>query len=178
MSEPYLDKINIQTREQLSPARLAAIAASVARRPHLWRDLVHHDPHVRSSALLTGADDHDVWVLGWDLGQGVELHDHGGASGALCVVEGLLTECFTSFPGGGAPRERRVGPGEVVAFGPRHVHDVWNPDPAQATSVHVYSPPLETMTFFSPLDGGRLQPVRTELAHAPTRHTSNLALTI
>ena len=33
---------------------------------------------------------------------------------------------------------------------------------AEAVSVHVYSPPLEKMTFFDPTVGGALQATRTE----------------
>jgi hypothetical protein len=33
------------------------------------------------------------------------------------------------------------------------VHDVGNPGPAVATSLHVYSPPLSTMTFYEDATG-------------------------
>ena len=46
-----------------------------------------------------------------------------------------------------------------------HVHDVVNPGPGVATSVHVYSPPMEKMTFFAPGPSG--------LVAARTQHRSD-----
>jgi hypothetical protein len=44
------------------------------------------------------------------------------------------------------------------------VHEVWNPGPSDAMSVHVYSPPLSTMTFFDHDGDHFLEPLRTEHA--------------
>ncbi len=38
--------------------------------------------------------------------------------------------------------------GGGAAFGPTYVHDVVNSDDAPATSVHAYSPPMASMTFY------------------------------
>ena len=49
------------------------------------------------------------------------------------------------------------------AFEAGHRHDVVNEGPGPAMSVHVYSPPLTTMTFYGHDD----EPVRTETIDLP-----------
>jgi predicted metal-dependent enzyme (double-stranded beta helix superfamily) len=44
---------------------------------------------------------------------------------------------------------RRVERGRVTSFGPGVVHGVSNSGHRPATSVHVYSPPLTSMTFYA-----------------------------
>jgi hypothetical protein len=43
---------------------------------------------------------------------------------------------------------RSIVAGGGAAFGPHYVHDVVNAQTAPATSVHAYSPPMESMTFY------------------------------
>jgi tellurite resistance-related uncharacterized protein len=97
----------------------------------------------------------DVWVISWLPSQGTELHDHGGSCGSFTVLTGTLTEAVVT---GGhlLDAERRAG--ESVGFGPRYVHDVRNLSDAPAVSVHAYSPPLTTMTYYD-LSDGRLEPI-------------------
>jgi predicted metal-dependent enzyme (double-stranded beta helix superfamily) len=108
----------------------------------------------------------EVWLQGWPVGEHVELHDHGGASGALCVVEGRLAETYAALD---VPRlrHRRLPPGAVSAFGPDYVHDVVNTGRSQALSIQVYSPRLLSMTFYSFGRGSGLEAVRSELSDHP-----------
>jgi hypothetical protein len=100
----------------------------------------------RSYELLELTDELEIWAIHWPQGQGLELHDHGGSVGALWVVEGSLEEHFVQS-------ERTLGRRSIVsgggaAFGPTYIHDVVNADPAPATSIHAYSPPMASMTFY------------------------------
>ena len=38
------------------------------------------------------------------------------------------------------------------SFGPGYVHNLGNDGTVQATSIHAYSPPLSTMTYYRPED--------------------------
>jgi quercetin dioxygenase-like cupin family protein len=97
----------------------------------------------------------DVWLISWLPEQGTQLHDHGGSSGSFTVLSGTLTE---SVVGGGRSQDMaRVG-GESVGFGAHYVHDVRNTSDAPAVSVHAYSPPLTTMTYYDLADG-KLEPI-------------------
>ena len=104
----------------LSPAELLAITRELAQDHEQWRALAQHTPHERWFTRLAAHADHDVWLIGWDSYQGVDLHDHGGSSGALYVVDGELLETATRRegrvrPGAAPPRRHRAG----VRPGPR-----------------------------------------------------------
>jgi hypothetical protein len=100
----------------------------------------------RSYELLELNDDLEIWAIHWPKDQGLQLHDHGGSSGALWVVDGTLEEHSIGERGGLIHRSIEVGGG--AAFGPSYIHDVVNASDGPATSVHVYSPPMASMTFF------------------------------
>jgi predicted metal-dependent enzyme (double-stranded beta helix superfamily) len=106
----------------------------------------------RSYELLELTDELEIWAIHWPQGQGLELHDHGGSVGALWVVEGALEEHYVR-PEHHVRPERALGRRSIVsgggaAFGPHYVHDVVNAQAAPATSVHAYSPPMASMTFY------------------------------
>lgn len=136
------------------PTRLLAdIAAGIAQAPGAWRGLVCHDPQERRPVRLVATEAYEVWIIGWTEGQQVRPHDHGGSSAAVLVVEGELDEV------GLLGNRRRLGPGQVHLLGPHVVHDVVNRTSAPATSIHVYSPPLTSMTYY---DEVTWEPVETE----------------
>lgn len=143
-------------RPTLGLDTLVDIATGLALATDLWRPHVHHDELSRTSVRLVATDAYEVWLLGWSQGQGVDLHDHGGANAAFVVLEGELQE-LTLGPTGLRARSLRAGGVGTVASGA--VHDVVNTGTVDATSIHVYSDPLRTMTFFDP-DG---TPRHTEL---------------
>src|ERR1039457_1474201 len=105
-----------------------------------------HDLSARSYELLELTDDLEIWAIHWPRDQGLELHDHGGSLGALWVVDGALEEHSLGRGGGLIHRTLAVGGG--AAFGPSHIHDVVNIGDVPATSVHGYSPPMASMTFY------------------------------
>jgi Cysteine dioxygenase type I len=106
---------------------------------------------------------YDAWLIGWPPGTGLDLHDHGESSAALCVVEGSLDEHHLSpLPPGGV-MTRQLGAGDALAFGSAHVHAMHNSSDVEALSVHVYSPPLSTMTFFEQGAGSQLFPLDAAL---------------
>lgn len=130
----------------------------LADRPELWRDDVVHLDGDRWYTRLHAEADVEVWLLTWAQDTFTEMHDHGGSVGAYRVVEGSLTEDRAS---GSRIRRRRFTAGQVMAFGASHIHDVTNLDPRPAVSLHAYSPPLRTMTYYT-VEEGSIRPVRTE----------------
>jgi quercetin dioxygenase-like cupin family protein len=127
--------------------RLAEIAKSLADRPEQWLHRVRLSPDGRWYERLHHDDDHEVWLISWLPGQATGFHDHGESEGAFTVVLGSLQE---REPG----ETRTVDAGGSWAFGPDYVHDVRNVSDAPAVSVHVYSPPLNTMTRYEQTDEG------------------------
>jgi predicted metal-dependent enzyme (double-stranded beta helix superfamily) len=113
---------------------------------------------------LIATERYEVWVIGWTTGQSVRVHDHGDSAGALVVTEGELTEVVPR--GDGGVGEAALAPGRLRHLPVGTVHDVVNRAPAPATSIHVYSPPLTTMTYYDPVT---FRPVETEpVADCPT----------
>jgi hypothetical protein len=146
----------------LSPRSLAGLLDAIAARPALWQPCVRHEPSCRWYGSLYRDDIVDLWLLTWQQDNSTDLHDHGGSCGAFRVLDGALSE---DRPTGG-PGELFLGRtrrtvGQTVAFGPRLVHDVHNVDPTPAVSLHVYSPPLTSMTYYE-LTADRLSPHYTE----------------
>ena len=171
-AEPDVSAARVGT---ISPMTLVEAARAVARAESYWRPLVRHDPVMRWFVRLYGTADVEAWLLTWTEEQSVELHDHGGSSGAILVVEGTLTEDFSDGPL--APLRRVTWPtGSVHSFGPSRVHDIRNVTAAPATSIHVYSPPLTTMTFYEQSSAGIVVPSRVEYVDRAEHTVSALEL--
>jgi hypothetical protein len=113
---------------------------------------VDFDPHERWHQRIYRDQRVDVWLISWLPSQGTQLHDHGGSSGAFTVVSGQLAEAVHHD---GRLREHRHGPGTSVGFGAQYIHDVRNLSDAPAVSVHAYSRPLSSMSYYD-LDRGKL----------------------
>jgi hypothetical protein len=151
----------------LAPAELLGIARDHAAERDRWLALVEHRPDERWFARVAVEADHDVWLIGWDSFQGVELHDHGGAAGVLYVVDGVLQETSSARTATGHLCDQLLHTGTARAFGADHVHRVVNPSAQPATSLHVYSPPLVTMDFYRPGPAHGLEHIYTESALTP-----------
>jgi hypothetical protein len=121
----------------------------------------------RRYKLLERTSDYELWIIHWPQDIGLVLHDHGGSAGAFQVLSGVLEE--TSVVGGGAGlKRRRLARSEGKSFGPRYVHSVVNPEAPVASSVHAYSPPLTSMTFYEMSGSGlAVNRVETEWEGAP-----------
>jgi hypothetical protein len=143
--------------EVLDSHVLGEIAANLAARQAAWEVRSGYVPTARcyERVLLTAT--HEAWVICWPAGTELELHDHGNSSGAFSVVAGHLDE--TTMVNGDTV-VRRLLPGATAHFGPSYVHAVANRGDRPATSVHVYSPPLEFMDFYDQADDGALQVAR------------------
>ena len=146
----------------------SAIALALADAPEMWWPLVRHHTATRWYVPLLEDDDVEAWLLGWPVGEGIELHDHDSSSGALVVVEGMLLETSVEASDwvrpGGRLRHLRLSEGDLVSFGPDHIHDVVNGGDRMALSIHVYSPRLRSMTFYENRPDRGLAAVRTEVS--------------
>lgn len=111
--------------------------------------------------LLCECAEFEAWAIGWPPGGSIELHDHGGALGAVVVASGELIETRVCVRRGRVTSVvSAIGLGESLELGPDCVHDVVNNGASAAVSVHVYSPRLTRMTYYR-VRGDGLDPVRT-----------------
>ena len=143
----------------ISFGALRAIAAGLARvqRP-VPLDGANEAP--RSSRLLATAF-YDVWLITWPDGSGLEPHDHGNVRSVLHVVDGELTEIFSDRMERLDPVARILRRGSSTPSEPSVVHALTNRSGADATTLHVYSPPLVDVTFFDLHSAGDWEPLRS-----------------
>ena len=152
-------------RGPLDPIALLDLAKEHAGVTGTWADRDTASLTERSYELVSLTDDVEVWVIHWPAGGSLQLHDHGGSSGAFWVVGGTLEERYLTDDRSLA--RRRIGAAGGAGFGPRYVHDVRNGGTAPATSVHAYSPPMPGMTFYRTSPTG-LVAERTEYRSDPS----------
>jgi Cysteine dioxygenase type I len=134
----------------LAPMALAQLAVGLAAQPEIWRPLVHVDPDRRWYTRLQVGAGWEAWLLTWLPGQGTDLHDHGGSSGAFTVLSGELQE-LTPAPTGADPTHlaaRVLHSGQVRSFGASHIHQVTGVGDSVAASLHVYGPALTVMNRY------------------------------
>ncbi|EFC84365.1 cysteine dioxygenase [Parafrankia sp. EUN1f] len=162
------ERFLVDEPRELELPDLRDLVAGLAAAEHLWRPLVRHDPRRRwyTRLVLSGAV--EVWLIGWCPGQQTDIHDHGGALGALAVAAGVLDEdeCGRDWS---ITRTRQHGTGAVAGFGTDHVHRIVNRGQLRATTIHAYSPPELPLRYaprqLAPLD----QPVPLDRADVSQR---------
>ena len=150
-----------------SPQELLTLATWASGQLRPVQDIGRPVSGHRHYELLDRARDYEMWLIRWPQDDGLVLHDHGGSAGAFFVAAGVLEETGTSLASQRL-RRRFVPRGAGHGFGPEYVHSVVNPAVAPATSVHAYSPPLPSMTFYATSPTGLLvSHVETEWDGAP-----------
>lgn len=137
---------------------LCDIAAGLAR---VERSVPPSESAGPRSMRLIGTPAYDVWLITWPPGTALAQHDHGRSTSVLQVVSGSLVEVQAG--GGGA---RILRPGCASTLVPPAFHELWNPEPGEVTSVHVYSPPLEAVGYPSGAAGARVRAVAGVVAEA------------
>ncbi|CAN5269076.1 hypothetical protein BH20ACT22_BH20ACT22_07390 [soil metagenome] len=141
--------------DRLSGDEVTRLVRRFADAHELWRPLVQHIPSERWYRRLYRTGGFEVWLLGWDVAQDTQIHDHGGSSGAIYVAEGTLVEYRSDRRRQGPMLRARHRQGRSRAFGPSYVHNLVNEGPGFATSLHAYSPPLTKMSYYRrTVDGG------------------------
>lgn len=146
--------------EPLSFTALRAIADGLARvqRSVPFGD---EDPTVPRSARLLATTVYDVWLITWPDGSGLAAHHHGEARSVLQVVEGELIETIADHRRKEPPRSRLLRADGVTRMERSVVHEIANRSGGEATTIHVYSPPLAEVTFFNLGDPDEPHQVRT-----------------
>jgi mannose-6-phosphate isomerase-like protein (cupin superfamily) len=141
----------LETGDQPAPssrtlplAALADIATTLGRTARVWYEQLPAHPVQRSGLRVIATGDYEVWLLRWPPRTSVSPHDHGGSAGAFVVVSGEVEEVRWR---GAIRRSRLVGPGEVVTIDRGVAHDVLG-GPDLSVTLHVYSPPLASMSYY------------------------------
>jgi mannose-6-phosphate isomerase-like protein (cupin superfamily) len=136
----------------LTLTNLTALVRSFADDSSRWLPRLQIPVSERWWTRLYADDRVDVWLLSWLPGHATELHDHGRSAAAFTVVRGRLEEVrLTSTK---QPFTVASKPGTTSWVAPGVIHDVRATGNEPAASIHAYSPPLTTMTYYARgLDG-------------------------
>ncbi len=145
---------------RLSFTALRAIVAGLAR---VQRSVPPDggSPGAARSIRLLATTFYDVWLITWPDGSGLAPHDHGGSRSVMQVVNGELVETVTDLVDQPAPLRRALGPGDVTRTTPSSVHEIANLSGDDATTIHVYSPPLADIAFFRVQSPGEIRRIRS-----------------
>lgn len=135
----------------LSTQSLQDLVLEIAAQPNRWEHAVRFDRAERHWARLAAPAGVDIWLLTWLRSQSTDLHDHGDSAAAFTVVRGAVTEIRPDTSGRLLPRTFSAGLVQQVE--PGTIHDVRNERATPAVSIHAYSPPLTTMTYYAWSDG-------------------------
>jgi predicted metal-dependent enzyme (double-stranded beta helix superfamily) len=161
----------------LSFDALRAIAGGFAQVQHPV-PLADGDPTVPRSVRLLATAAYDVWLITWPDGSGLEPHDHGGVRSVLQVIDGELVEIIADHVDRQPPRARVLRQGETVWAKPSFIHDLANRSGADATTLHVYAPPLAEISFFNLHTESDVERLRTTAVpeQVPRASSDDLAL--
>ncbi len=163
-------------KRDLSGPELETFAATLAEHPELWIDLIKHDSTQRLYEELFSDDHITAWLICWMDGHDTGFHDHDGSAGAVTILSGAVREERLVLDG---PRHTRLcTAGEHFHFSPADIHRVRHTGADPAVTLHVYSPPLESMGAYLINDDGTLvrQPVANTEELRPLRPATDPAL--
>ena len=135
--------------DTLAPDALAALARAAAARVDVDA-LVRRDRDKRFCLRLWRDEHSEAWLLGWLDDQETGYHDHDCSAGGVHVMEGAVAEDRLSI---GPPVSRVVSAGESFSFDTQHIHRMRHHGEVPGLSLHVYSPPLESMGSYDIVDG-------------------------
>lgn len=90
----------------------------------------------------------ELLLVCWLPGQASQVHDHGGSSGVSWVVRGELRETRYAWGGDRLVPAHVTGAeeGDVLVERPETIHRIDNASPEGAVSLHLYAPPMRSMT--------------------------------
>jgi hypothetical protein len=142
----------------LSRTELSALATELGRARGLWGHLVAHSEERRHYVELYRDVHLDVWLICWMSQQDTGFHDHDLSSGAVYVADGELVEDRLVFNANGlAEVSRTHRSGSVFDFDAARIHCMRHPGGGPAVSIHMYSPALWRMGYYSFDDDGNLR---------------------
>jgi predicted metal-dependent enzyme (double-stranded beta helix superfamily) len=153
---------SLSSADQIGPISFEALGRIVAGLAQAQQPVPSDDASdsPRSVRLLATAF-YDVWLITWPDGSGLEPHDHGHVRSVVHVVEGELTEIFSDQVEHSRPAVRILRQGSSTPAEPSVVHALTNRSGNDATTLHVYSPPLVDVIFFDLNSGGSYEALRS-----------------
>ncbi|WP_067491449.1 cysteine dioxygenase [Actinomadura hibisca] len=112
--------------------QLAARVRDLAARPADWWPLVRFDPAAPARVGLDEVDGVRLWLTVWPPGHRTGVHDHAGTE-VSAVLAGELVEIKID---GDGVTGRPLRANRIRVHGGGHTHELTNPGPAYAVTLH------------------------------------------
>ena len=126
--------------DTLAPTELERLCQRIYIRAELWRPLLEVGED-RVCACLYLDSSVGVYLASWSPGDGTQMHDHEGTSGAVVVARGSICEARPGRDGQEEVLSLRAG--SSVHFEASEAHRIENCSDLPAATIHCCSPPLE-----------------------------------
>jgi len=153
--EPMLDRCReASALGTLALRDLVSLQEAVELAPDTLDALREPDPaHPYGRKVLLGGDGIEVMVATWTRGIPCVPHDHGGALGAVKILQGRARHRIWKVEGGALRlvREHVAEAGELLACGADLIHSMGD-DGAEAPlmTLHMYTPTIDFMVLYDP----------------------------
>lgn len=148
-----LDALRALPAEGLGLSALAALARRAALCPASRAALRHPDPAKPYGRRVLFAAPHvECMVATWTPGRRCAVHDHGGASGVIRVLEGAGENISYQIDGRlRIVAEQQTAEGEVLTVGARALHNMGcraGPGQPSLLTLHLYTPTIPHMIVY------------------------------
>lgn len=130
------DPHGLATTRPPTVGQVAAAVRELAGRPEEWWHLVRPDPAGPGRVRLEADGGVQMWLTTWPPGHRTDVHDHGGTR-VSTVLAGELTEVVIAADG---VTERPLRANRVRVHGGGRTHELTNPGPAYAVTLHAQVP--------------------------------------
>jgi hypothetical protein len=130
--------------EVLPTHAMREIAEGLGRFQHPVAWCADDDPYAPRAVRLLATASYDVWLVTWPACSRLET---AGTRGVAHVVSGKLIETSIDVRWCSSDRLRWLNAEETTTLPPTGGHSLANLDTEEATSIHVFSPPLADPTF-------------------------------
>ena len=131
----------MRTGDRLGPNELERLSQRIYIRGELWRPLLEGSTSDRVCACLYLDSSVGVYLASWCPGDGTDMHDHAGTSGAVVVAQGTIREERPGREDADEVIELRAG--ASFQFEDSDSHRIENASGLMAATIHCCSPPVE-----------------------------------
>jgi predicted metal-dependent enzyme (double-stranded beta helix superfamily) len=161
-----VDFVSSDLRKNLSLKEIEDLLSQVIVQSSEFAHHVIADPEHYHRERLVQTDFASLYVLTWLPGQESPIHDHRSSNCGVRVLKGEMAEYFYKPIPGTGDRARRTAfnrwqPGVVTSSEQGiGIHKVANEtQDATLVTLHLYSPPLLKMTFYTEVDNSMAGPL-------------------
>ncbi|MFC5448153.1 cysteine dioxygenase [Paenibacillus aestuarii] len=142
-------KLQQPTLEDLKAA-LTALGPNLQHVP-AYKTEPAHLPYGRN--VIYGNDQIEVIVIHIPANRSTAIHNHGASIGCAYLAEGSLVNTTHVLDEHGYPKPQKddfIQAGQLFVAPADQIHQLSNPFPERAISLHVYSPPLRNTNRYLP----------------------------